>query len=117
MKLLLDSGVGKTARRILEEAGFEVESVRDWDIDPGDEEILARAHGEGRIVITIDKDFGALAALHGQPHSGIVRIVQMPVLKQADMCLIALQKHGEGLLQGAIVTVEVSRIRFRAPRV
>ena len=33
----------------------------DWSRDPGDEEILAIADQERRILVTLDKDFGELA--------------------------------------------------------
>ena len=36
----------------------------------GDDEILARAYAEQRILVTIDKDFGELAIVHGRPHCG-----------------------------------------------
>jgi hypothetical protein len=39
----------------------------EWAEDPGDDEILARAHREGRVLVTLDKDFGELAVVHGQP--------------------------------------------------
>ena len=37
----------------------------DWFEDPGDEEILAIARNEERILITLDKDFGELAIVRG----------------------------------------------------
>ena len=37
-----------------------------------DEEILARAHTDGRIVISHDRDFGALAVVAGKPFTGIL---------------------------------------------
>jgi predicted nuclease of predicted toxin-antitoxin system len=45
-----------------------------WPKDPGDIAILAAAHSEQRILVTLDKDFGELAILKGLPHSGIVRL-------------------------------------------
>ena len=50
-----------------------------WPEDPGDEEILEYAYKEGRILVTLDKDFGELAIVHDTPHSGILRIVNFPV--------------------------------------
>jgi len=41
-----------------------------WEQDPGDEEILAKAHDEGRVLVTLDKDFGELAVVKRVPHSG-----------------------------------------------
>ena len=43
----------------------------------GDEEILKRARRRSRILITLDKDFGEMVIVHGQAHSGIVRIVEL----------------------------------------
>ena len=49
----------------------------EWPQDPGDEEILRRAHQESRVLVTLDKDFGELAIVRGQVHSGIVRLVAL----------------------------------------
>jgi predicted nuclease of predicted toxin-antitoxin system len=75
MKLLLDSCVWGGVRPELAAAGHDVSAASDWERDPGDEEILHRAHRERRILITLDKDFGELAIAQGKPHSGILRIV------------------------------------------
>jgi hypothetical protein len=48
--------------------------------------ILARAHQEGRILVTLDKDFGELAVVRKQPHSGIVRLVGFGAREQAMAC-------------------------------
>ncbi len=69
MKLLLDACVWGKAADALRTLGHDVDWAGDWPEDPGDEEILNRAHREARILITLDKDFGELAVLKGQPHS------------------------------------------------
>ena len=117
MKLLLDTCVWGGARRELEAAGHDVVWTGTWPIDPGDEEILTHAHREGRILVTLDKDFGELAIVHGIPHSGILRLVDWSARHQAAACLIALDRYGDALLSGAIVTAEPSRIRIRPPEV
>lgn len=66
MKLLLDTCVWGGAKSELLGEGHEVVWVGDWDVDPGDEEILARAHAEARILVTLDKDFGELAVVRGR---------------------------------------------------
>ena len=71
MKLLLDTCVWGGASQELEAAGHDVLWAGEWTEDPGDEEILARAHSEERILVTLDKDFGELAIVHRMPHSGI----------------------------------------------
>ena len=46
MKLLLDTCVWGKAQQALAEAGHDVVWAGDWEEDPGDEEMLARAHNE-----------------------------------------------------------------------
>lgn len=113
MKLLLDSCVWGPATQELRAAGHEAEWAGDWAADPGDLAILAHAHGEQRVLVTLDKDFGELAILRGISHSGIIRLVNLLPQDHARHCLMALERHGVELLRGAIVTVEYSRIRFR----
>lgn len=85
----------------------------DWPADPGDDEILALACQEGRILITLDKDFGELAVVREQAHAGIIRLVVLSASQQASICLMVLARYGIDLQSGAIVTVEPGRIRVR----
>ena len=66
MKLLLDACVWGGTRGELVVAGHDVVWAGDWLQDPGDEEIMARAAQEGRILMTLDKDFGKLAIVMRQ---------------------------------------------------
>jgi predicted nuclease of predicted toxin-antitoxin system len=115
MKILLDSCVWGKARPELEAAGHDVVWSGDWPTDPGDEEILARAHSEGRVLVTLDKDFGELAVLRGHLHSGIIRLVGISAHKQAAICIEILAKHEADLKSGAIITAEPGRLRIRLP--
>ena len=115
MKVLLDTCVWGGAAADLRAAGHDVVWAGDWDEDPGDDEILARAHAEQRVLITLDKDFGEAAILHGRPHSGIVRLVSIRARQQGHVCLHAIELHGHELLAGAIVTAEAGRMRIRPP--
>ena len=74
MKFLLDSCVWGGAVERLRAAGHDVIWSGDWPVDPGDEEIMARALAEDRILVTPDKDFGELAIVRSQPHAGILRL-------------------------------------------
>lgn len=115
MKILLDSCVWGKARPELEAAGHNVVWSGDWPHDPGDEEIMVQARAEGRVLVTLDKDFGELAVLHGLPHSGIVRLVNISARQQASVCLQVLALHAPELLSGAIITAEPGRLRLRLP--
>ncbi len=115
MRLLLDSCVSGRINPDLTAAGHEVEWVGDWPEDPGDDAILARAHAESRVVVTIDKDFGELAVRLGAPHCGIIRLVGLSLRHHAAVILHALSLHGAELASGAIVTAEPGRLRIRLP--
>jgi len=115
MKLLLDTCVWSKARLELEAAGHDVIWSGDWERDPGDSEILARAYREGRILVTLDKDFGELVVVKGLKHSGIIRLVNLSATQQAQACLRVVERYGNELQSGAIATVEVDRVRIRPP--
>jgi predicted nuclease of predicted toxin-antitoxin system len=56
MKVLLDSCVWGHATTELRNPGHDVEWCGDWSADPGDEQILASAYHEGRVLVTLDKE-------------------------------------------------------------
>jgi predicted nuclease of predicted toxin-antitoxin system len=113
VKVLVDSCVWGGIVKQLAEAGHDVVSTRDWESDPGDEEILRRAALAQRVVITLDKDFGELAIVRKHPHHGIVRLVGLRALEQGQVCLVVLERHKEELEAGAIITAEATRTRVR----
>ncbi|MBI5490568.1 MAG: DUF5615 family PIN-like protein [Deltaproteobacteria bacterium] len=115
MRILLDACVWGGARAVLRDAGHDVEAVADWGADPGDAEILARAHAEHRVLVTLDRHFGELAVVRGEPHSGIVRLVAVAARQQAGACLHVLKRYGPELTAGSILTVEPGRVRVRPP--
>jgi predicted nuclease of predicted toxin-antitoxin system len=104
VKLLLDTCVWGPTAESLRNAGHDVVWVGDWIEDPGDEEILATAYSDERVLITLDKGFGELAVWQGASHHGIIRIVGFPARRQADACLAVLKAHGNELFAGAVVT-------------
>jgi len=116
MRLLLDACVWGGARQQLSQAGHDVVWAGDWREDPGDDEILARADRESRVLVTLDKDFGELAIVHGRRHRGIVRLVNISAQQQASFCLQALDRYATELDASAIVTVDAQRMRIRSAR-
>jgi predicted nuclease of predicted toxin-antitoxin system len=115
LKVLLDACLSPKAKAELESAGHDTIWTGDWPEDPGDEELLSHAHQEGRVLITLDKDFGELAVLRGYSHSGIIRLVNFRAAAQGRVSLQILAKHGGELANGAIITAEPGRIRVRQP--
>lgn len=116
MKLLLDQGLPRTASARLRLGG--VDAVHTAEIGMAtalDEEILARAVAEERVVVTFDSDFHALLALSRLHTPSVVRIRVEPLDATAAVELIeAVLAHcTEDLVAGAAVTVQEKRIRVR----
>jgi predicted nuclease of predicted toxin-antitoxin system len=78
-----------------------------------DDDILAWALAEERIVITIDKDFGTLAVALGRPHRGMVRLPDVSTVERQRLMEQVLTRHEKELETGAIITVSRSHIRVR----
>jgi predicted nuclease of predicted toxin-antitoxin system len=114
VKVLLDACVWGGAADALSDAGHDVEWCGSWPEDPGDEEILRRAHTAGRVLATLDKDFGEIAVVRGVPHSDIVRLVEVRARDQGLVLNAVLARYGEELGAGSIVTVEPGRVRVRS---
>ena len=93
--------------------GHDVIWAGSWEKDPGDQEILERSRREGRILVTLDKDFGELAIVRGIHHAGIIRLVNQSASQQAAACREVLLRHEHDLEKGAIITVEPGRLRVR----
>jgi predicted nuclease of predicted toxin-antitoxin system len=113
MRILLDTCVWGPAKEELVGLGHDVLWTGDLPQDPGDEDILNQAYRESRILVTLDKDFGELAIVRRQPHSGIIRLVGVAARDQAKICQHILEQHGPDLQKGAIVTAEPGRLRIR----
>ena len=113
MRLLLDTCVWGGAVMELQAAGHDVIWAGAWEADPGDEAILAIAHRECRVLVTLDKDFGELAIVREQPHSGILRLVGIAARRQAITCQQVLDTHGDQLRSSAIITAGYGRLRIR----
>ena len=113
MKLLLDTCISWTIRDSLRAAGHDVIWTGEWAEDPGDGDILEYGYRTNRILITLDKDFGELAVVQGQPHAGIIRLVNWSSSQQAATCRMLIEQYGTELEAGAIVTAEPGRVRIR----
>ncbi|MGA7978886.1 MAG: DUF5615 family PIN-like protein [Chromatiaceae bacterium] len=113
MKLLLDTCIWGGAAATLAAAGHEVRWMGETPPDPGDSAVLGLAFDEGRVLITLDKDFGELAIVYGRPHCGIVRLVDIPARRQGAYCATVLNQYADELNRGAILTVTSQRVRIR----
>lgn len=113
MRLALDVCVWPKAADELRSHGNDVMLVAELDKAMSDAEILDWSHIEGRTVITLDKDFGKLAVLLGKLHCGIVRLVDIHPMEQANTVLDAIRTYGAELVSRSIITVSKDRSRIR----
>ena len=72
MNVLVDVSAGQSVADFIRSLGHDTEFVRDRDPAMPDTDILTWAVGEGRLVVTMDKDFGELVYRSGLPHAGIL---------------------------------------------
>jgi predicted nuclease of predicted toxin-antitoxin system len=98
MRLLIDTCVWGGAAGELRAAGHDVVWSGDWSEDPGDAEILAKAYDENRVLVTLDKDFGELAIVFGQPHCGLAQGNNQQSVFGCWLCMEPTWNPGPSLL-------------------
>lgn len=94
--------------------GHDVTHVGDWGADPGDTEVLRRAHEEQRVLVTLDNDFGELVIVRGLLHSGLVRLVGLRAREQGPAVVEVCRRYEADLMAAAIITVHPDRVRVRS---
>ena len=115
MKFLIDVCVGTSVAAELTARGHDVEMVSKIGLRTGDPEILNLAQKQHRVLITIDKDFGALIFLGRHAHAGVVRLPDVRRAERVELVRRILDRHGEDLEKGAIITATKRIIRVRRP--
>lgn len=82
MRVLLDECMPVSLMADLDAAGHDVERVSVTQPAQTDDEVLAMAASETRVLVTLDKDFGEFAVRGRVAHCGIVRAaVRAPRLR------------------------------------
>ena len=114
MKFLIDRCAGQRLAAWLEAKGHDVRPAWQQEPDPGDTALLQIAAEEGRILVTIDSDFGTLVYLLGAAHAGIIRLPDVPAAGRIALMADLLERHGPQL-PGSIVTIRGDRIRISHP--
>lgn len=99
---------------MLAEAGHDVVSALHRDPRASDEDVLAIATAERRILVTEDKDFGELVFVRGLAHPCIIRFVDMPVAEKVAAMRDLIAHHADGMSEAALIVVTQNRIRIRS---
>jgi predicted nuclease of predicted toxin-antitoxin system len=115
MKFKLDENFGTRTQHLFQQAGHEVETVRQESLQGApDEEIYAACCDEQRCLITLDLDFANVTRFPPQKTSGIVviRVPRNPSLPLLENLvrefLRALEQHE---FKKQLWIVEIGRIR------
>lgn len=72
MKFIADENLGIKVPKYLASLGFDIVSVKEIAQGVPDTDVLELANKEGRILITLDKDFGELVFKEKLIHTGVI---------------------------------------------
>ena len=115
VRFLIDRCAGPRLADWLRTEGHDVLESRELGPDPGDQALLERAISEGRILVTIDTDFGELVYVKRIKHAGLVRLPDVPVLQRIALMTEVVQRHARALEARAVITIRGGRIRIAYP--
>jgi len=114
VRLLADEGVESQVVERLRLDGHDVDYVA--ELAPGitDDEVFSRANGDGRLLVTLDKDFGELVFRLGRITTGVLllRLSGLSSDEKAGIVSNALREHGEQM-PGAFSVITPSLMRIR----
>jgi predicted nuclease of predicted toxin-antitoxin system len=109
VKLLLDQGLPRGAREILQRLGFDAAHTGDVGLArASDESILDWAESEERVVVTLDADFHRILALRSVPRPSVLRIRAQGLRAEevAELVATSITSCSGDLDAGAAVTVD-----------
>lgn len=115
MKLKLDENLGLRGRRLLEQAGHEVETVASQRLGGAtDDQLIAHCTAEGRALVSLDLDFANPLRFLPSRYRGIA-VLRLPDNPSAIHLDVLVQSLAAGLkqdaLDGCLWIVEPGRIR------
>jgi predicted nuclease of predicted toxin-antitoxin system len=114
VRLLADENVAAEVVEALRRAGHEVGWLRDDDPGAADDRVLARSVREHRVLVTLDKDFGALVFARGARGSSGVVLFRLPGLQASAMANhIVATLASRTDWEGHFSVVQGGRIRMR----
>jgi predicted nuclease of predicted toxin-antitoxin system len=115
VRFLADIGISVRTIGALTELGHDAVHARESAYRATDTTILERARSEGRVVLTVDLDFGQLLAASRQitPSVVIVRVRDQTPASITPRLLRVLAERSRELESGAIILDPVSSPRTR----
>jgi predicted nuclease of predicted toxin-antitoxin system len=114
MRFLLDQSADFRLIPPLRRLGHDVSAIsREHPHSLADEEVLAIARREKRILVVADRDFGELIFHQGLPHVGVLlfRLPGAPLPTKLERLTTVLESHAEALARGEFLVVTPGQIR------
>ncbi|MEK6888431.1 MAG: DUF5615 family PIN-like protein [Candidatus Aenigmatarchaeota archaeon] len=110
MKFLVDANLGRKFVNLMQKAGYDTIFAKDLSPLSTDEEILAKANVEERVIITNDKDFGELVFRSGKAARGVIllRTIATGSVERFELAKGVLDKS-----KSKFIVVEEGRVRIR----
>jgi len=110
MKFLVDANLGRKFTELMKHAGYDAVFAKDLMPLSRDDEILAKAESEERIIITNDKDFGELVFRSRRTAIGVIliRTSATDSKKRFDLVNDMLSKA-----EGKFIVVKEGQVRVR----
>jgi predicted nuclease of predicted toxin-antitoxin system len=115
MNFLFDQSADFRLIPYLQVLGHDVQAIsRDYPHGLADEDVLAIARQEQRILVVSDRDFGGLIFQQGLAHAGVIffRLPGAPLQTKIEQLNRVLNEYTEALERGAFLVVTPSRIRI-----
>jgi predicted nuclease of predicted toxin-antitoxin system len=117
VRLLVDASLSPAVAEGLRKADHDVVHVGDVGLlRASDEEILARARQDRRVLVSVDADFGGLLAGSGATGPSVVLLRSRDDLtpgQQTVLLTANLTAVTDDLVRGAVVVVDRRRVRVR----
>jgi predicted nuclease of predicted toxin-antitoxin system len=116
VRYLIDANLSPVVAERLRQAGHDAVHVGELGLlTAPDDEILSRAARDERVIVSADADFGTLLALGGLSKPSFVLLRSADHLSPDQQALLIgnLQRVGDELVRGAIVTLSRGRVRVR----
>ncbi|PMB17136.1 DUF5615 family PIN-like protein [Fischerella thermalis] len=116
MKFLADMGISPRTVNWLKAAGYDALHLIEEGLERlPDNKILVKARSEGRILLTVDLDFGYLLAISGAilPSVIIFRLGNESYEIINERMAVVLNQFEEDLAAGAVISVNDNAVRVR----
>lgn len=117
MRFLVDESLSSRVAELLRRSDHDAVHIGDLGLlGAPDDQVMAAARAEDRVLITVDTDFGGLLAFahESTPSAILVRRAPHRPESQVQLLLAALPQVEQHLIAGALVVVSPGQARIRA---